>query len=91
MSLGRDFSTANRIPRGSFFKGSGYQLKSVEQFRIGRYLEAVSEAIEEAIINAMFMAEDMTGINGTFVPALPLSKTIGIMGRHGRLAGGSHA
>jgi len=84
------FSTANRIPRESFYEGAGYRLQSVEQFSLGPYLEAVSEAVEEAIINALFMAEDMTGINGTFVPALPLSKTIEIMRRHGRKVGGGH-
>jgi len=85
------FSTANRIPRESFYEGSGYPMQSVEQFSIGPYLEAVSEAIEEAITNALFMAEDMTGIDGKFVPALPLSKTIEIMRRNGRLTGGSRA
>jgi len=81
------FSTSNRIPRDAFFEGAGYSLRSVEQFDLGPYLEAASEAIEEAIINALFMAQDMTGINGNFVPALPLTKTIEIMRRHGRIAG----
>lgn len=81
------FSTANRIPRESFYRGSGYQLQSVEQFSLFPYLEAVSEAVEEAIINALFMAEDMTGIDDNFVPALPLTDTLEIMRRYERLAG----
>ncbi len=81
------FSTTNRIPRDAFFARAGYQMRSVEQFQLGPYLEAASEAIEEAIINALFMAKDMTGINGNFVPALPLEKTMEIMRRHGRIAG----
>ncbi len=81
------FSTSNRIPRNAFFAGTGYQMRSVEQFQLGPYLEAASEAIEEAIINALFMAKDMTGISGNFVPALPLEKTMEIMRRHGRIAG----
>jgi D-aminopeptidase len=82
------FSTGNRINRNDYYEGSGYRLQSVEQFNIGPLLEAVSEAVEEAVINAMFMAEDMTGINGNFVPAIPLAETLAIMRQHGRIAGG---
>ncbi len=83
------FSTGNRIPRESFYRGKGYTLQSVEQFHIFPYFEAASEAIEEAIINALCMAEDMTGINDNFVPALPLTETLEILRRHGRLGGGA--
>ena len=81
------FSTTNRISRSAFYEGTAYPLQSVEQFSIGSVLEAVSDATEEAIINALFMAENMTGINGNFVPALPLTQTLDILGRHGRIAG----
>lgn len=81
------FSTANRIPRSAFHVGTGYQLRSVEQFGIGPALEAVSEATEEAVINALFMAESMTGIDGNFVPALPLTPMLEILRRHGRVRG----
>jgi D-aminopeptidase len=85
------FSTGNRIPRESFYRGPGYTLQSVEQFNIFPYLEAASEAVEEAIINALCMAEDMTGINGNFVPALPLTRTLEILRQYGRLPGGAGA
>lgn len=81
------FSTGNRIPRESFYRGDGYALQSVEQFQIFPYFEAASEAVEEAILNALCMAEDMTGINDNFVPALPLTRTLEILHRHGRLGG----
>jgi D-aminopeptidase len=81
------FSTANKIPRRTFFEGSGYQLKSIDQFNIHTFLEAASEAVEEAIINALFMAQDMTGANGYFVPAIPINETLRIMRQHGRLSG----
>ena len=84
------FSTANRIPRDVFYGSNSYHLQSVEQFQLGPYLEAVSESIEEAIINALCMAEDMTGINGNFVPALPLQQTVDIMRKQGRIAGSRH-
>ena len=84
------FSTANRIQREAYYMGSAYSLRSVEQFHIYPYLEAVAEAVEEAIINSLFMAEDMTGINGNFVPAIPLTETIEIMRRYDRPVGVSH-
>jgi len=84
------FSTGNRVARAAFYRGSGYAMRSVEQFNIFPYLEAVSEAVEEAIVNALFMAEDMTGIDDNFVPALPLAATLDILRRHGRLAGTAH-
>jgi L-aminopeptidase/D-esterase-like protein len=85
------FSTGNRIPRESFYRGSGYKLRSVEQFNIYPFLEAASEATEEAIINALFMAEDMTGIDDNFMPALPLNETLEILRQHGRVRGDSDA
>lgn len=84
------FSTANRIPRESFYRCNGYALQSVEQSHIFPYFEAASEAVEEAILNALCMAEDMTGIDDNFVPALPLTETLEILRRHGRLGGGAN-
>lgn len=43
---------------------------------------AVVEAVEEAIYNSLFMAEDMSGRKGRFMPALPIKKTLEIMDRH---------
>jgi D-aminopeptidase len=84
------FSTSNRIPRESYFRGKGFRLQSVEQFNFYPYLEAVSESVEEAIINALCMAEDMIGVDDNFVPALPLTETLNIMRQHGRLGGKSN-
>ena len=79
------FSTSNRIQAGNFWKGSTYSLKSIEQFDIQSLLQAASEATEEAVINALFMAEDMEGRDGHKVFALPLDRTLKIMERHHRL------
>lgn len=43
---------------------------------------AVVEACEEAIYNSLFMAEDMTGQKGRFIPALPIKRTLEIMDRY---------
>lgn len=79
------FSTANPIEREEFWRGKTYAMRAVEQFDMGPLLQATSEAVEEAIINALCMAVDMVGINDTKVPALPLERTRGIMQKHHRL------
>ena len=48
--------------------------------------EAVAQATEEAIVNAMVGAETMTGRNGTTVEALPHDKLQEILRKHDRLA-----
>ncbi len=44
---------------------------------------AVVEATEEAIYNALFMAEDMSGCKGRVIKALPVESTLEIMDRYG--------
>jgi L-aminopeptidase/D-esterase-like protein len=50
------------------------------------FYEAVIQAMEEAILNSMFAAETMTGVNGYTVRALPVAETRAILGRYNRLA-----
>jgi D-aminopeptidase len=49
--------------------------------RLDPLYEAVIEATEEAILNALCMADDMAGANGNFVPALPLDDVKELIGR----------
>jgi D-aminopeptidase len=42
----------------------------------------VIEATEEAIVNALCMADDMTGQGGNFAPALPLDRVAEIMAKY---------
>lgn len=79
------FSTANRIPREEFWRGKTYPMQSIEQFDIQPIFQAASEATEEAIINALFMAETMTGRDNHRVFALPIDRVLKIMERHRRL------
>jgi len=79
------FSTANRISRREFWRGDTYEQQSIDQADIYPLLEAASEATEEAVINALFMATDMEGRDGSRVYALPLTRTLEIMKRHHRL------
>jgi D-aminopeptidase len=48
---------------------------------------AVAEATEEAIINSLFRATTVTGIDGHTAEALPIDRTLEILRRHGALAG----
>lgn len=79
------FSTANRVSRKEFWEGKSYSFGSIEQFDINPIFQAVSEATEEAIINALFMATDMEGRDNHKVYALPIDRTLRIMDRHRRL------
>jgi D-aminopeptidase len=66
------FSTANIIPRRT--QKMVYKMKILLDQRLDPLYEAVMEATEEAILNAMCMATSMTGVNDNFVPALPLDE-----------------
>ncbi|VTP86812.1 L-aminopeptidase/D-esterase [Sphingobacterium daejeonense] len=46
---------------------------------------AVWEATEEAILNSMFMAEDMKGVKGRTVKAIPIKETIKILKKYNAL------
>ena len=64
------FTTANaeaaRGPSGSLSK-AGF----IPDIDINPFFDAVVQATEEAILNALTANEDMTGRDGNFVPALP--------------------
>lgn len=64
------FSTANLIPRST--RKMVYKMKILLDQRLDPLYEAVMEATEEAILNALCMATEMTGVNDHRVPALPL-------------------
>ena len=52
---------------------------------ITRAHQAAMEAAEEAVLNALCMAETMIGINGNTVYALPVERLPGIMKKYGRV------
>lgn len=51
---------------------------------------AVVEATEEAIYNSLFMAEDMEGVNGRKVKALPIEKTLELLNKYNALHQDKH-
>src|SRR5512147_1899719 len=64
------FSTANQVPRET--RKMVYRMKILLDPRLDPLYEAVIEATEEAILNALCMARDMDGVNGNRCRALPL-------------------
>ena len=71
------FSTANKVPRVA--EGMTHKIEILLDRATGPLYEAVIEATEEAIVNALCMADDMTGQGGNFAPALPLERVVEIM------------
>lgn len=60
-------------------------VKDVHNDELSALFMAVWEATEEALLNSMFMAEDMTGINNRTVKALPIKKTLEILKKYNAL------
>lgn len=78
------FSTGNRLER----EHPVHALRFLNNLVLDPLFEAVVEATEEAILNALTMAESMTGRDGRTVSALPLDELVRIMRAHGRLPAG---
>ncbi|KAF5027610.1 hypothetical protein F66182_280 [Fusarium sp. NRRL 66182] len=80
------FSTAAKIPMQDFaggldpYKPVPVSIATVNNESINGALEAVADATEEAIYNALCMAETMTGYKGRTVEALDLEKVKEIVG-----------
>jgi len=80
------FSTANKVPRLGADRGadSPRMTASIEvlldEACDGLY-EAIVECTEEAIVNSLCMAEEMTGPAGHVAPALPLDRLASILRR----------
>ena len=76
------FSTA----KFEFDKKSGQaNVQMLSNDRITPLFAATAQATEEAIINAMVAAEDMTGINGNTVYAIPHERLRQVLKKYNRL------
>jgi D-aminopeptidase len=76
------FSTAN--PAAAADTGT-VRLTMLPNDRINPIFEAVVNATEEAIVNALLAAETMTGADGHRVYALPPDRLVGVMKKYGRM------
>jgi D-aminopeptidase len=75
------FATGNRGLAG---EGEALALQMLPNQRMTPLFDAVIEATEEAITNALCAAETMSGKGGAVVHALPLERTAEIVARFGR-------
>jgi D-aminopeptidase len=80
------FSTANAGAAGA--KGSA-AVQMLPNNELNPVFEAVVQATEEAIVNAMVGAETMTGIDGHKVYALPHDGLREVLKKYNRLAAGT--
>lgn len=71
-----------RIPYKMSSKTLGY--KVLHNDAMSPLFTAVIEATEEAILNSLFMAEDMSG-NGNTIKGLPKQKVLELLKKYGRL------
>jgi L-aminopeptidase/D-esterase-like protein len=77
------FSTANP---GAFSRTDITEMKALPNPLMTGLFLGVVQATEEAIVNALVAAENMTGINGNTVHALPHDRLVETLGRYNRLA-----
>ncbi len=86
------FSTANATPEAQSGIGgtSGLQhLDYVSHEALDPVFTAVVESVDEAVINALVAAEDMTGRDGHCVSAIDHTRLQEVMARYGRAGEGS--
>jgi D-aminopeptidase len=70
------FATGNQAPQGLT---EPYSLRMIPHPQMSLFFNAVAEATEEAILNALTAAETMTGFKGRTVYALPLDELQRVM------------
>ncbi|MBE3560154.1 MAG: P1 family peptidase [Ktedonobacteraceae bacterium] len=73
------FSTGNHLPAGAT---DLLDIKMLPHDQLGLFFEAVAEAVEEAILNALTAAETMTGWRGRTAYALPLEELQRVMAKY---------
>lgn len=73
-------STGNTLPR--VHKRVYSKFNSIVDEKMNPFYEAVIECTEEAILNSLFMADGMFGVNDNYVPAIPLDLVKEIMGEY---------
>jgi D-aminopeptidase len=78
------FSTGNRVPH--YPKARTYTMTVVADTHLDPLFSATAEATEEAILNALTMAETTVGRDGNTAYALPLDRLTAIMKKYGRPA-----
>jgi L-aminopeptidase/D-esterase-like protein len=73
------FSTGNQISREKKERSRLLHLTSVNDTHINPLYEAVIEATEESVINAMFCSPGQTGRLGRSAPPIPVEKVLDLL------------
>ncbi len=76
------FSTANKVSRVNKGRNRLMNLTFVTDEFVNPLYEAVSEATEEAVLNAMFCSGGMTGRKDRFAPSLPSDTVLQVLGKN---------
>ena len=76
------FTTANRMRAGGTLSNT---IEILNDRRIDGIYQAVIEATEEAVVNALFMAHTTVGRDGNVLHRLPIERTLDILHRYGRI------
>jgi D-aminopeptidase len=75
------FSTAESVRRHPGAPGSTYTSEQLRHDDLGAIFEATAEATEEALVNSLFRATDVT-YRGKKTEALPIDKTLAILTKY---------
>jgi D-alanine--D-alanine ligase len=75
------FSTGNRKPRPARSESSFINLKCISDNHINIAYEAVIEATEEAVLNAIFCSGGMNGRQQRWCPAIPQDRIIDLLNK----------
>ncbi len=78
------FSTANRSPRPTRATARFTHVKCIAEPHVDTLYEAVIETTEEAVLNAIFCSNGMTGRQGRVSPPIPQDKVIEVL-EHGKI------
>ena len=73
------FSTSNRVYREEYGKSHYLTMKFISDIKINSLYEAVIEATEEAVVNAIFCSGGMSGHSGNYCPPVPVDKVMEIL------------
>lgn len=74
------FSTGNSLPRDA---NEPRAIRMLPHAWLNPFFEAVAEAVEEAILNALTAAESIRSYRGYLVSALPLDRLVEVLAQYG--------
>jgi len=77
------FATADAVRRTPARRSAATTIEDLPNDKISPLFQAVAEATEEAVYNAMLQATSMTGVDDHRLEALPLDRLKEILARHG--------